>query len=143
MSESLDLTIQICTFILSRHMTSVARFSGSKLRERRLAEGLSQAGLSIRSGVREQQINRWEGSKSKKGPSIDTVALLAAALRCEITDLLETDGAQPSGDDDEEDALLEAAHALDRVGDYALADRLRRRARVAAQAARVEQERQS
>lgn len=113
-------------------MKVVARFSGSALKQRRLAEGFSQSGLAQRAGVREQQINRWEGGKNKNGPSADGVALLAAALDCEISDLFEADGEDASDEDDEEAELLDAAHELDRAGAYAMADRLRRRAREAA-----------
>jgi transcriptional regulator with XRE-family HTH domain len=117
-------------------MQTVARFSGPALRQRRLAEGLSQSGLALRAGVREQQINRWEGGKNKGGPSADAVAVLASALRCEISDLFEVDGEESSSEDDEESELLEAAFELDRAGAYAMADRLRRRAREAARAQR-------
>lgn len=42
---------------------------------------------------------------------------------------------EPDTEDDEEADLLDAAHALDRAGEYALADRLRGRAREVARSA--------
>lgn len=111
------------------------KFSGRRLAERRLAAGMSQSELARKAQMREQQINRWE--RGKNVPSADAVAVLARALDVGLDDLFES---SPDGDaeDDEEADLLDAAHALDRAGEYALADRLRGRAReVAREAARA------
>lgn len=115
--------------------TATPRFSREKLRALRLARGFTQSELARRGQLREQQIIRWEGGKNT--PSADAVGILAAALGCEVSSFF-VDGSESAADDDEEEAsLLDAAHALDRAGEYSLADTLRRRARDAARA-RVE-----
>lgn len=112
-------------------MESVARFSGERLRSIRLRRGLTQAQLARRAQLREQQINRWEGAHNV--PSADAVGVLAGALDCDVSELYVTgDRAEGGDEDDEESDLFAAAHQLDLAGDYALANRLRARARDAA-----------
>lgn len=108
-------------------MQTVQRFSGKRLLDIRLKRGLTQSELSRRANLREQQINRWE--RGKHTPGADAVGLLAATLACEISEFFVAVGDDETGDDDEEADLLDAAHALDVAGAYAMADRLRRRAR--------------
>lgn len=105
-------------------------FSGSALKRLRLRAGLSQSELARKAQLREQQINRWEGGKNI--PRADAVAVLAGALDVGVETLFESSSSSGDLEDDEEAELLDAAHALDRAGEYGLADRLRTRARTVA-----------
>ena len=68
-----------------RHDEIVARF-GQKLRELRLARGLSQAELARQAAVTTNYISRLEGGGA--APGIDLVARLALALGVPVADLL-------------------------------------------------------
>ena len=61
------------------------------LRQAREKKGLSQAQLSLLSGVPQQTISSIE-SASRKNPGIDTLLQIAKALGCTVDDLLEKDG---------------------------------------------------
>ncbi len=110
-------------------MSSVTqRFSGQRLLDHRLRASLTQSELARKAGLREQQINRWE--RGKNVPNADAAGILAGALGVGVGELFETTSGGDDEDDEEAD-LLSAAHELDRAGNYALADRLRARAREA------------
>jgi transcriptional regulator with XRE-family HTH domain len=68
-----------------RHDDIVTRF-GQRLRELRLARGLSQAELARQSEVTTNYISRLEGGGA--APGIDLVARLCTALGVTISDLL-------------------------------------------------------
>jgi transcriptional regulator with XRE-family HTH domain len=70
-----------------RHDEIVARF-GQRLRELRLAKGMSQAELAHQSEVTTNYISRLEGGGA--APGIDLVARIALALGVSIADLLPT-----------------------------------------------------
>src|SRR5436305_555244 len=70
-----------------RHDPIVARF-GQRLRELRLARGLSQAELASRAAITTNYISRLEGGGA--APGIDLVARLASALGVPLPDLLPT-----------------------------------------------------
>jgi transcriptional regulator with XRE-family HTH domain len=59
---------------------------GRNVKARRMAAGLSQPQLSRLSGVSERFICKVECVVSN--PSLETMAMLAAALNCTVTDLL-------------------------------------------------------
>lgn len=111
--------------------SSVPVFSGRRIVELRNRAGITQAELARRANVHVAQLSKWENGKK---PRVDVAGILAAALGCDVSELF-VDGEEVVESDDEEADLLEAAHALDRAGVYALADRLRRRARAAGQGA--------
>jgi transcriptional regulator with XRE-family HTH domain len=71
-----------------RHDEIVERF-GAKLREFRLARGMSQGELASQADVTTNYISRLE--KGGAAPGIDLVARLAGALGIQIVDLLPTD----------------------------------------------------
>jgi transcriptional regulator with XRE-family HTH domain len=70
-----------------RHDEIVARF-GQRLRELRLARGMSQAELARQAEVTTNYISRLEGGGA--APGIDLVARLASALGVPVADLLPT-----------------------------------------------------
>jgi len=70
-----------------RHDEIVARF-GQRLRELRLARGMSQAELARQAEVTTNYISRLEGGGA--APGIDLVARLALAIGVPIADLLPT-----------------------------------------------------
>ncbi len=70
-----------------RHDEIVARF-GQKLRELRLARGMSQAELARQAEVTTNYISRLEGGGA--APGIDLAARLALALGVPVADLLPT-----------------------------------------------------
>jgi transcriptional regulator with XRE-family HTH domain len=70
-----------------RHDEIVARF-GQRLRELRLARGMSQAELARQAEVTTNYISRLEGGGA--APGIDLVARLAVALGVPVADLLPT-----------------------------------------------------
>lgn len=107
------------------------RFSGKKIVELRNRAGITQAELARRANVHVAQLSRWENGKK---PRADVVGVLAAALACDVSAFFVDGDARETGDEDEESDLLAAAYALERFGDYAMADRLRARAREAARA---------
>jgi transcriptional regulator with XRE-family HTH domain len=63
----------------------LARFS-RRLRELRTAAGLSQPELARRAFMTEDFVGRME--RGKQGPSLETMALIALALNCDVSDLL-------------------------------------------------------
>jgi transcriptional regulator with XRE-family HTH domain len=77
-----------------RHDEIVARF-GRRLRELRLARGMSQAELAGQASVTTNYISRLEGGGA--APGIDLVARLATALGVAIAELLPAEG---QGQDD-------------------------------------------
>lgn len=108
------------------------RFSGRKVVELRHREGINQAELARRARVHQAQLSRWENGQT---PGADVVGVLAAALKCDVSELYADGDEHAASDDEDEDSdLFEAAHRLDLSGDYALANRLRARARDAARA---------
>ena len=60
---------------------------GAFLREVRVAQGVSQAGLQQRSGVQQAEISRIEGGRLARGPTLATLVKLAHAqnLRLRIS----------------------------------------------------------
>lgn len=63
----------------------------SKLQEKRIAAGLSQSQLAKAAGVAVGVLQHYEqGTRQIDGAKIDTLADLAAALGCKITDILES-----------------------------------------------------
>jgi transcriptional regulator with XRE-family HTH domain len=76
-----------------RHDEIVARF-GQRLRELRLARGMSQAELAGQAEVTTNYVSRLEGGGA--APGIDLVARLARALGVAVADLLPT---APAPDD--------------------------------------------
>lgn len=62
------------------------------LQEMRLKAGLSQSKLSKASGVRTNQIQKYEiGYRSIDGASLDTLCKLAIACGCTLPDILESE----------------------------------------------------
>lgn len=62
----------------------------SKLQEKRLLNGLSQWQLSIKTNIPIGTIQKYEnGYTPIDGAKIKTLALLAQALNCKITDIIE------------------------------------------------------
>jgi transcriptional regulator with XRE-family HTH domain len=76
-----------------RHDEIVARF-GQKLRELRLARGMSQAELARLAEVTTNYISRLEGGGA--APGIDLVARIGLALGVPIADLLPTTTPAPN-----------------------------------------------
>jgi transcriptional regulator with XRE-family HTH domain len=70
-----------------RHDAIVTRF-GERLRELRLARGMSQAELASQAEVTTNYISRLEGGGA--APGIDLVARLAVSLGVPVADLLPT-----------------------------------------------------
>lgn len=70
-----------------RHDAIVARF-GQRLRELRLARGMSQAELARQADVTTNYVSRLEGGGA--APGIDLAARLAQALGVAVADLLPT-----------------------------------------------------
>ena len=66
---------------------------GRRVRDRRLAAGISQQELGRRSHMREWFIGEIERGTSN--PSLESMALVADALECNLTDLL-SQGDEPS-----------------------------------------------
>lgn len=63
----------------------------SKLQEKRIAAGLSQSQLAKAAGVAVGVLQHYEqGTRNIDGVKIGTLADLAAALGCKITDILES-----------------------------------------------------
>ena len=62
---------------------------GERLKARRLMLHLSQNELSKRSGVSQQAISGIESGRNS--PSEQTIIMLASALRCSLSDLMEGD----------------------------------------------------
>lgn len=62
----------------------------SKLARMRVARGLTQAQLAAMVGCTPVDISRWERGVHQM--SAQRMAQLAAALECEITDILDLDG---------------------------------------------------
>jgi transcriptional regulator with XRE-family HTH domain len=71
-----------------RQAEVVRRFA-ARLRERRLASGLTQADLAAAAGLTPTYVTRLEGAGA--APGIDTVAQLAAALGTTLHDLVPVD----------------------------------------------------
>ena len=66
-------------------------YQRSRLREYRMRMGLSQSELSASSGVPLRQIQLFEqGQRDINKTSAITVLMLSKALRCEMSDLIET-----------------------------------------------------
>lgn len=62
----------------------------SKLQDRRVAEGLTQFQLAVKTNIPITTIQKYEsGYTPIDGAKIKTLALLARALRCNFIDLLE------------------------------------------------------
>lgn len=104
--------------------TAAPRFSGRKVVELRNRAGFTQNELARRAGIHTSQLSRYE--TGGQVPGADVVGVLAGALCCGVSDFFTEDGAD---EDDEEADLLEAAHTLERLGVYDMAERLRLRAR--------------
>lgn len=114
--------------------TAPRRFSGARIVELRNRAGLTQADLAQRARIHEAQLSRVETGKTPN-PGAQLLGIIAGALDCEVSDFYVAGGAADAADeDDEESDLLAAAHELDRLGSYRIADRLRARARDAARA---------
>ena len=77
----------------ARALATVADF-GRNVRVRRVAAGLSQIELGRRSRVTAKFIGQIELGTSN--PSLVTMAFVAAALNCNVADLLPTDAVVPS-----------------------------------------------
>ena len=95
----------------------ISALTGSRLRERRLAQGLRQADLAIAAGISPAYLNLIEHNRRKVGPAI--LSRLASALGTDPATL--TAGAEGTLLDDLSAAA--AAHAglaeLDRIQDFA------------------------
>ena len=64
----------------------------TKLKERRLIEGLSQSELAEKSGVSFRMIQQYEqGQQPMDKAEIGTILRLSVALGCAVYDILETD----------------------------------------------------
>ena len=59
---------------------------GRRVRERRLAAGLTQTELGIRAHMRKKFVGEIERGTSN--PSLESMALVAGALDCNVSDLL-------------------------------------------------------
>lgn len=59
---------------------------GQRLRELRVAAGLSQLALAKKSGLAQTNISGWEAGRS--APLVTVLPALAAALGCDAADLL-------------------------------------------------------
>lgn len=104
-------------------MTKVRRFSGDKIRQARHEKGYTQAEFARVVGTRERNIVRWENNQHE--PRLENVIAIAAATSRDVDSFLED---EEDGEADS-DAMMRAAYELDRAGQYALADDLRKRAR--------------
>ena len=63
-----------------------------KLKDVRLAKGMSQSELAEKSGLNLRTIQAYEqGAKSIDGAKLDSLADLAIALDCSMADILESD----------------------------------------------------
>jgi transcriptional regulator with XRE-family HTH domain len=63
---------------------------GDAVRERRIAEGLTQEALAERAGIDRKSISRIENGAFS--PSLDRIWLIADALRVSVTDLIGATG---------------------------------------------------
>lgn len=84
-------------------MTTATRVNGSKIREARLASGMSQTQLARKIGTTEKNISRWENTLNQ--PRLASVAAIAQATGHDIDFFL----TESSEDDDEESSALTAA----------------------------------
>ena len=72
-----------------------------RLREERLAQGLSQREVGDRCGVSKQQIALWERTRPGKVAKLDTLSLLARALGYQLRVTLERMTQEPQEAQDE------------------------------------------
>lgn len=71
---------------MSIEMYSSVTNVGTRLRERRLAMGLTQRQLETESGISRHEVSRYEGGR--RTPRLQTIARLARALGVSVDDLL-------------------------------------------------------
>ena len=72
---------------------SPQRAFGARVRELRLAAGLTQEDLAARCGLFRTYMSRIETGNAN--PTLTMIHALAASLRVPVTALFETDGAEP------------------------------------------------
>ena len=77
------------------------RVNGHRIREARLAAGMSQGQLARAINTSERNIVRWETSKNQ--PRVESVAAIAEATGRDVDFFLTVNGADSGDDDDEED----------------------------------------
>ena len=58
-----------------------------KIKQMRQSRGITQQQLADAIGVKQKDISRWE--TGKRIPKLDKLLLIAKALKCEITDLID------------------------------------------------------
>jgi transcriptional regulator with XRE-family HTH domain len=92
-------------------MNVAPRFFGAKIRQARLAAGMTQAALAHAAGTRERNIVRWENNQH--APRLEHVAAIATATGRDVDFFLTDDEAASAEDDDEEsDAVADLMAAL-------------------------------
>lgn len=67
-------------------VTPRQRLVGDRVRERRQNRGLSQEAMALEAGLHRSYIAQLEGGR--RNPSLDTLAKVAVALRCDLADLV-------------------------------------------------------
>jgi transcriptional regulator with XRE-family HTH domain len=77
-------------------MGKAQRVSGSRIREARLAAGMSQADLAYAIHKGERNIRRWESEVNT--PSLSSIAAIAEATGRDLSYFLTVDEEEPSGD---------------------------------------------
>jgi transcriptional regulator with XRE-family HTH domain len=92
-------------------MSVAPRLFGAKIRQARLAAGMTQAALAQAAGTRERNIVRWENNQH--APRLEHVAAIATATGREIDFFVTDEAVSGAEDDDEEsDAVADLMAAL-------------------------------
>lgn len=87
-------------------------FSGARIRQARLAAGMTQAALANAANTRERNIVRWENDQH--APRLDHVAAIARATKKDLAFFLE------QSDDDEESRAVDIGAAFQSMFDAAV-----------------------
>lgn len=91
---------------------AAVRVNGFRIREARLAAGMSQGQLARHINTSERNIVRWETSKNQ--PRVESVAAIAEATGRDVDFFLTVDGASSNGSGgDEDDEESDGSMTLD------------------------------
>ena len=87
------------------------RVNGFRIKEARLAAGMSQSQLAQAIRTSERNIARWENTKTQ--PRVESVAAIAEATGREVDFFLSVNGADGSSTGDEDDEESDGSMTLD------------------------------